>query len=158
MKRKLQYAILGADLLWIGGTFTVADLLSNRSIIGRPGSAVTPFHFSAVLVALSVWIVLYFSKKLEGFCRGWHLPSVFAQVTVGVCYLMGAVFVLALCGKHDRSTAELLCVGGLLPLGFIAVRCSAWGFLTLRADRPANPGVLFFRPGPTTRGMAHKIT
>ncbi len=158
MNRKLQYAILGADLLWIGGTFTVADLLSNRSIIGRPGSAVTPFHFSAVLVALSVWIVLYFSKKLEGFCRGWHLPSVFAQVTVGVCYLMGAVFVLALCGKHDRSTAELLCVGGLLPLGFIAVRCSAWGFVTLRADRRSKRRVVILGAGRMARELAHKIT
>src|SRR5260370_19798336 len=139
MNRKLQYAILGADLLWIGGTFTVADLLSNGSIIGRPGSAVTPFHFSAVLVALSVWIVLYFSKKLEGFCRGWHLPSVFAQVTVGVFYLMGAAFVLALCGKHDRSTAVLLCVGGLLPLGFIDFLFSTWWLVIMPVSRRIMP-------------------
>jgi lipopolysaccharide/colanic/teichoic acid biosynthesis glycosyltransferase len=154
MNRKLRYAILGADLLWIGGAFVFADLLC-----GRPSIGTAPFvDGPAVLAALLVWVVLYFSKKLEGFCRGWHLPSVFAQVTVGVCYLMVALLVLALCAGYDYSRAGLLYVSGLLPLGFIGIRCSAWRFVTLRAHRRSRRKVVILGTGRTARELAHKIT
>jgi lipopolysaccharide/colanic/teichoic acid biosynthesis glycosyltransferase len=158
MNRKLQYAILGADLLWIGGAFVFADLLCSGPSSGRARFAAPFVDGPAVLTALLVWIVLYFSKKLEGFCRGWHLPSVFAQMTVGVCYLIGALLVLALFARYDYSWAELLCVGGLLPLGFIGIRCSAWRFVTLRAHRRSRRRVVILGAGRTARELAQKIT
>jgi lipopolysaccharide/colanic/teichoic acid biosynthesis glycosyltransferase len=157
MNRKLQYAILTADLLWIAGAFVLAHLVCNGPSTGRAGLAQPSVRILAVLTALFVWIVLYFSKKLEGFCRGWHLPTVFAQVTVGVCYLMSALLALGLCAKYDYSGAELLCVGALLPLGFIGIRCSAWRFVTLRADQRGKRRVIILGTGRTAREVAHKI-
>jgi lipopolysaccharide/colanic/teichoic acid biosynthesis glycosyltransferase len=157
MNRKLRYAILGADLLWIGGAFVFADLLYSGASIGGARLAAQSVDSPAFLAALFVWIILYFSKKLEGFCRGWHLPSVFAQVTVGVCYLMGGLVLLARFAKYDYSQAELLCVGGLLPPGFIAIRCSVWRFVTLRTHRRSRRRVVILGAGRTARELAHKI-
>lgn len=158
MNRKLRYAILGADLLWICGAFLFADLLYRGLSVDGGRIVGASVDSPAVLAALLVWVVLYFSKKLEGFCRGWHLPSVFAQVTVGVGYLMGALLVLALFVHHEYSRGELLWVGGLLPLGFIGIRCSAWRFLTLRARRRSRRRVVILGAGRTARELAHKIT
>src|SRR5260370_18205674 len=156
MNRKLQYAIVGGDLLWIGGAFVFTNLLSNGQNIGRARLAALSVHIPAVLAALLVRIVLYVSKKLEGFRKGWHLPSVFAGLIVGVCYLIGALVVLALCANYEYSREELLYISGLLPLGFIGIRCSAWRFITLRARRRSR--VVILGAGRPARELAHKIT
>lgn len=157
MNRKLQYAILTADLLWIGAAFVFAHLLCNETAIVRAGFSARLIHIPAVLAAFLIWIVLYFGKRLEGFCRGWHLPSVFAQVTVGVCCLMGALLLLALCAKYDYSWAEFLCLGTLLPVGLIAIRCSARCLVTLRRSPRGKRRVVIVGAGRMVRELAHKI-
>jgi lipopolysaccharide/colanic/teichoic acid biosynthesis glycosyltransferase len=157
MNRKLQYAILISDLLWIGSAFVFADFLCNEAGIVGAGSTARHVHFPAVAVAFLVWTGLYFSTRLEGFCRGWHLPSVFAQVIVGACFLLGALMLLAVCLKYDYSWAELLCLGGMLPLGFIAIRCSAWGLVSWRRNRRNKRRVVIIGAGRMTRELAHKI-
>ena len=157
MNRKLQYAILISDLFWIGGAFLFAHLLSDGPGSVRGGATTRPLYIPAVLAALLVWIVLYFSKKLEGFCRGWHLPTVFAQVIVAVCFLMGSLLALALCAQYDYSWAELLFLGGLLPPGFIAIRCSAWRLVSRRRNRRSKRRVVIIGAGRTARELAHKI-
>ena len=68
MNQMLRQLILGADLLWIVISFGLAQLLENFPV---PNAAGLPssIHVSAVLIAISVWTALYFSKDLEGFCR-----------------------------------------------------------------------------------------
>src|SRR5215471_14302972 len=157
MNRTLQYTILIADLLWIASAFLLAEFACNGAGAFSPGSATRPVHIPAVAVAFLVWIVLYFTKRLEGFCRGWHLPSIFAQVTVGACFLLGAVMVLTACLKYDYSLAELLCLGGTLPLGFIAIRCSAWCLVRWRRNRRSKRRVVIIGGGRMAREIAHKI-
>ena len=157
MNRKLQYAILISDLLWIASAFLLADFLCNGAGICSAVSATRPVHIPAVAVAFLVWTVLYFTKRLEGFCRGWHLPSIFAQVTVGACFLLGALMVLTVCLKYDYSQAELLCLGSMLPLGFIAIRCSAWCLVRWRRNWRSKRRVVIIGAGRMARELAHKI-
>src|SRR5262245_46855598 len=97
VNRKLQYAILISDLLWISAALLCTAFLCSGAGIFSAGSTTQPVPMPAIAVAILVWIPLYFSKRLEGFCRGWHLPSIIAQVTVGACCLLGALLVLAVC-------------------------------------------------------------
>src|SRR5262245_43858133 len=61
MNRKLQYSILGADLIWMAVVFFFAIPLHNGQ-----GANLTRWNLPALFVAFSIWTVLYFSKKLEG--------------------------------------------------------------------------------------------
>jgi len=157
MNRKLQYAILSADLLWMCGAFGFAHLLGHGASIGSAGSPAWSAHIVAVMAALLVWSVLFFSKKLEGSSRGWHLPSIVAQVTVGVCYLMTALLAVAVFVRVDASPLEFLYLCGLLPLGLIGIRCSAWALVSLPADSRKKRKVVILGAGRVARELAHKI-
>jgi lipopolysaccharide/colanic/teichoic acid biosynthesis glycosyltransferase len=157
MNRKLRYATLSADLLWMCGAFVFAHLLCHGTSIGRTGSVTWLVHMVAIVAAILVWSVLFFSKKLEGSSRGWHLPSIAAQVTVGVCYLMAALLATAVVTRIDAPPAELLYLGGLLPFGFIGIRCSAWALVSLPADPTKKRKVVILGAGRIARELAHKI-
>lgn len=158
MNRKLRYAILSVDLMWIGGVFVFAHVVGRGTSIGRAGSAAWFVHIGEPVAALLVWSVLYFSKKLEGSSRGWHGPSIVAQVTVGACYLMTALLALAMVTRIQASPAELFYLSGLLPLGFIAIRCSAWALVSLTANPRKNRKVVILGAGRVARELAHKIS
>jgi lipopolysaccharide/colanic/teichoic acid biosynthesis glycosyltransferase len=157
MNRKLQYTILSADLLWMGAAFVLAHVLGHGAGIGSQGSATWFVHIAAVVTALLVWTVLFFRKKLEGSSRGWHVPSIVAQVTVGVCYLMAIMLAPAIVARIEVPLAALLYLGGLLPLGFIAIRCSAWAVVSLPADPRKKRKVVILGAGRIARELAHKI-
>ena len=160
MNRILRYGILIADVIWIGAAFVFAQLLSNLHSgpsMRAAVSAVTNVQIPAVAVALAMWTVLFFSKRLEGFRGGWHLPSVFSQVIVGAFYLTAALLVLALLAGHSYSWTESLYLAGLLPVGFMSIRCSAWRLVTLRVDPQSKRRVVILGVGRTARELAHKI-
>src|SRR5215467_11496918 len=156
MNRKLRFAILSVDLLWICGAFVFAHLLGH-GISGRTGSTAWFVHMMAIVAALLIWSVLFFSKKLEGCSRGWHLPSIVAQVTVGVCYLMAVLLTVAVVIRIGALPAELAYLGGLLPVGFIGIRCSAWALVSLPADPRKKRKVVILGAGRVARELARKI-
>ena len=120
MNLKLRQWILSADLLWIVMSVGLVQLLQN-GLTPEPEALAPSVYASAVLVAASIWTVLYFSKNLEGFCLGWYLPRVFAQVIVGVFYVMGSLLAFGFLSKHFYSRLALLYLACLLPVGFITI-------------------------------------
>lgn len=154
MNRTLRYAILSADLFWIVGVFVISQILWNG--LGTAGIS-TLVHLPPILAAISVWVVLYFSKKLDCFCRGWHLPSICAQVTVAVCYLMASLLVLALCAHYNYSWLALPYIAGLLPLGFVSIRGLALRLVTSRSAASIKRRVVILGAGRVARELAHKI-
>jgi lipopolysaccharide/colanic/teichoic acid biosynthesis glycosyltransferase len=157
MIRRLRYAILSADLLWIAGVFVLAQFLWNGASADA-ASMSTLVHLPPIAAAISIWIFLYFNKKLDCFCRGWHLPSVCAQVTVAVGYLMGSLLVSALCAKYNYSHLGLPYIACLLPLGFVSIRGVALRLMTSRSAGSIKRRVVILGAGRVARELAHKIT
>ena len=155
MNRKLQYLILGADLLWIAVVFIFAYSLQNGAAMGR-AVALLPGHFPAILIAASLWVVLYFRKRLEGFHGGWNLPGIFAQVIVGVFYLTVSLLLLGF-ATHYYSLPVLLYFAGLLPPGFVGVRCLAWWLAVSRSGARPRRRVVILGSGRLVRELAFKI-
>jgi lipopolysaccharide/colanic/teichoic acid biosynthesis glycosyltransferase len=153
MNRKLRYAILSADLFWISGVFVLARFLWS----GPSASVSTVVDFPPILAAVSIWVVLYLTKKLDCFGRGWHLPSVCAQVTVAVCCLMGSLLVLALCTKYDYAWLGLPYVAFLLPAGFVSIRGLAFRLVTSRSAGSIKRRVVILGAGRRAQELARKI-
>lgn len=156
MNRRLRYAILSADLFWIAGVFVLAQSLWNRPGAGASTSLLV--HLPPILAAISIWVVLYFSKRLDCFRRGWHLPSVCAQVTVAVCYLMGSLLVSALCTKYNYSRLGLPYIAGLLLVGFVSIRGLAFRLVTSRSAGSIKRRVVILGSGRVAQELARNIT
>jgi putative colanic acid biosynthesis UDP-glucose lipid carrier transferase len=153
MNRRLQCAILAADLLWIIAASGFTHWVRSGSAGNQPG----PFEPVFVLAALSIWSVLYVSKQLEGFRGGWHFPRVCAQVTVAVFYLMGSLLVLAfLLGQAD-GPRELLGLGCVLPAGLIAIRCLGRWLINSQSNTETKRRVIILGSGRIARELAVKI-
>jgi lipopolysaccharide/colanic/teichoic acid biosynthesis glycosyltransferase len=152
MNRKLQYSILGADLIWMAAAFLFAIPLHNGQ-----GANLTRWNLPALLVAFSIWTVLYFSKKLEGFRGGWYFPSVFSQVVVGVFYLMSSLLGLTFLAGYSYPRSALLWLACLLPTGFIAIRCLVWWLAISRSWARAARRVVILGSGRLVRELALKI-
>ena len=157
MNQKLRYSILVADLLWIAAASAAAHILQNGLTVGRAGSPQT-LYAPAVFLAASIWTVLYFREKLEGFASARWFPTVFAQVTTAVIYLLGALLIFGLLAKNYDSRFELLYMGSLLPLGFIAIRSFAWWVVTTRPHGEAKRRVVILGSGQHVRDLARKIS
>src|SRR5215831_12097731 len=155
MHRSLRYAILGADLFWIVGVFVFVQFLWCGLLAGGMSTLVP---LSPILAASSIWVVLYFSKRLDCFRRGWHLPSVCAQVTVAVCYLVVALLVLALFAKYDYSRLGLPYIACLLPVGLVSIRGLALRLMTSWSAGAIKRKVVILGAGRVARELAHKIT
>ena len=156
MSRRLRYAILSADLFWVAGVFVIAQILWHSPGTGGAGIS-KHVHLTPILAATSVWIVLYFSKKLDCFRRGWHLPSICAQVTVAVCYLMVSLLGLAVCAHYKYSPLALPYVAASLPLGFVSIRGLALRLVTSRSAASIKRRVVILGGGRVARELAHKI-
>jgi len=155
MNQKLRYSILAADLLWIPVAFLFAELLRTGSQDKDP--SVAQFHYFPLL-AMVIWVGLYFSKKLEGFCGGWHLPNVCAQVVVGVLYLMGSSLAVAFLSKRYYPRLTLFLVGILLCAGFVSIRCLACWLITSQSQVRAKRRVVILGSGRIVRELARKIS
>src|SRR5215472_637277 len=157
MSRKLRYAILSADLFWVAGVFVIAQILWRSPGAGDAGIAKL-VRLTPILAAASLWIVLYFSKKLDCFRRGWHLPSICAQVIVAVCYLMVSLLGLAVCAHYKYSPLALPYVAASLPLGFVSIRGLALRLVTSRSAASIKRRVVILGGGRVAQELAHKIS
>jgi len=156
MNRKLQYTILAADLLWISTALVLAQALRNADPPGTTGL----LHFvdlPVIVAASSIWMVLYFRRKLEGFRGGWYFPSVFAQVVVGVLYLIGCLLAFAFLVNYHYPWPALLYLGCLLAAGFIGIRCLSWWLAISRSGVRARRRVMILGSGRLVRELALKI-
>ena len=151
MSRRLRYAILSADLFWVAGVFVIAQILWLGPCAGATGIAKL-VRVQPILAAIAVWVVLYFSKRLDCFRRGWHLPSICAQVIVAVCYLMVSLLALAFFAHYEYSRLALPCIAGLLPLGFVSIRGLALRLVTSRSAASIKRRVVILGPGGARSG------
>jgi lipopolysaccharide/colanic/teichoic acid biosynthesis glycosyltransferase len=157
MNQKLRNSILAADLLWIAAASAAAHILQNGLTVGRAELPRTLYAPEILLIA-SIWTVLYSRQRLEGFGGGRWFPSVLAQVTTAVIYLLGALLVFAFLRNNDASRLELVCLGTLLPLGFIAIRCLAWWLVTSRPRGASRRRVVILGSGQLVHDLASKIS
>ena len=141
MNRKLQYTILAADLLWISTALVLAQALRTAGPQGATGLSHL-VDLPAIIAASAIWIVLYFRRKLEGFRGGWYFPSVFAQVVVGVFYLIGCLLAFAFLVNYHYPWPALLYLGCLLAAGFIGIRCLSWWLAITRSGVRARRRVM----------------
>ena len=154
MNRRLQYSILAADLLWIAAACGLTHRAQNQPI----GSFSGFFQWVYVLTALSIWSVLYMSKKLEGFRGGWHFPRVCAQVTVAVFYLVGSLLILTFTFRQSYGLRALLELGCLLPAGLISIRCLVRQLVSSQSNAGAKRRVIILGTGRIVHELALKIT
>jgi lipopolysaccharide/colanic/teichoic acid biosynthesis glycosyltransferase len=159
MNQTIRKSILALDLLWICAAFSFAYAFRYKNFGFGVESWVSFRDFLPALAsALLIWMALYFSKNLEGFRGGWHLPTVFSQMLVGVFYLMVFLLALAFLQKHYYSRLLLLYLACLLPVGLVAIRCVArwavssglWSGMTRRA--------VILGSGHLAHELAHKIS
>jgi lipopolysaccharide/colanic/teichoic acid biosynthesis glycosyltransferase len=154
---RLRELVLAADLLWIVLSFGLAQMARNGLNPG-PDALPASFYTFAVVAAALLWTVLYFSKDLEGFRRGWYLPSVLAEMIVGVLYVIGFVSVIGFLSKHYYSRLTLFYLGLLLPAGFTAIRCIACRLVKSKAHLRGNRRVVIVGTGRIARELAIKIS
>jgi lipopolysaccharide/colanic/teichoic acid biosynthesis glycosyltransferase len=157
MNQKLRYSILAADLLWIAPASAAAHILQNGLTVGRAELPRT-FYAPEILLIASIWTVLYSRQRLEGFGGGRWFPSVLAQVTTAVIYLLGALLVFAFLWNNGDSRLELVYIGTLLPLGFIAIRCLTWWLVTSRPRGASRRRVVILGSGQLVHDLASKIS
>ena len=157
MNQKLRYSILAADLLWIAAASAAAHILQNGLTVGRAELPRT-FYAPEILLIASIWTVLYSRQRLEGFGGGRWFPSVLAQVTTAVIYLLGALLVFTFLRNNGDSRLELVYIGTLLPLGFIAIRCLTWWLVTSRPRGASRRRVVILGSGQLVHDLASKIS
>jgi lipopolysaccharide/colanic/teichoic acid biosynthesis glycosyltransferase len=157
MNQKLRYSILAADLLWIAAASAAAHILQNGLTVGRAELPRTLYAPEILLIA-SIWTVLYSRQRLEGFGGGRWFPSVLAQVTTAVIYLLGALLVFTFLRNNGDSRLELVYIGTLLPLGFIAIRCLTWWLVTSRPRGASRRRVVILGSGQLVHDLASKIS
>src|SRR5260370_37529316 len=143
MKIRLRYTILLLDLVWIALAFTLSYALRYGRIVFDTGLSPSLGGYAPVIAAAAlIWTILYLSKNLEGFKGGWHLPTVFSQVTVGIFYLMVFLFAFAFLSKHYYSRLLLLYLACVLPFGLIIIRCFAHWILFSPGRRATRRAVI----------------
>ncbi len=157
MRIRLRYTILLLDLAWIALAFMLSYALRYGRIVFDAGLSPSLGGYAPVIAAAAlIWIFLYLSKNLEGFKGGWHLPTVFSQVMVGVFYLMIFLFAIAFLARHYYSRLLLLYLACVLPFGLIIIRCFA-RWMLLSPGRRATRRVVILGGGPLARELASKI-
>ncbi len=158
MKSKLRYWILIADLVWITTVFVLAHWRRYGFIgLGAEPSQALLLYLSGVGASLSVWTLLYFSKNLDGFSGGWHLPTILSQAIVAAFHLMAFWVSLAFLTHFYFPKLALVYLGLLLALGAIAILCVA-RWLVLSRSRPGAPRrVVILGSGHIVRELALKI-
>ena len=93
-----------------------------------------------LLVAVSVWALIFSWMKLDGFRRGWDLPATLSQLFLALCLLMAVLMAGAYLLRIFLSRLTLSYFGILLFVGFLSIRCARtrdFGF-TIRRESCAT--------------------
>ncbi|HET9376074.1 MAG TPA: sugar transferase [Chthoniobacterales bacterium] len=159
MNQTIRKSILVLDLFWIATAFSFAYALRYK-YLGFGVESWTSFRgfLPALTSALLIWTTLYFSKNLEGFRGGWHLPTVFSQTLVGVFYLMSFLLALAFLQRHYYSRLLLLYLACLLPVGLVAIRCAARWAISSGLRTGTNRRTAILGCGHLAHELAYKIS
>lgn len=155
MKKGLQYLICLADLIWILSSFVLANVL--RYSPGQSSPALLRAYAPIVALTLSLWIILFFSKKLESFTLGWHLPTVASQLIVASAYLVGGLLALGFLLQLTLSRLAIGLFAFFLPLGFVGIRCAVWAVVKSRLLSGAIKRVVIIGDGRLAQQLAHKV-
>jgi len=120
--RKLEFWILFADLVWIGGAFLTSDLL-RFGFTWTPGErisihALVPFAIAAAIT----WTILSIFMPMDGFRGGWKFSTVFSHMLIGTCCTLAVQLAM---GYLVRSYVSRLALAYFIVLVF-------WGCLTVR--------------------------
>jgi lipopolysaccharide/colanic/teichoic acid biosynthesis glycosyltransferase len=156
MNRPLQQLILSADLLWIVVCFAIAYPLQTN-LHSQYQTLPSSVYVSVAAIALVLWTFLYFRKGLAGFYRGWYLPTVFAQVIVGVSYLLTPLLTFGFISQHYDFRRALLYLTCLLPVGFISIRCLAHWLVKSQLHKWTKRRVIIVGSGRIVRELLVKI-
>jgi lipopolysaccharide/colanic/teichoic acid biosynthesis glycosyltransferase len=156
-KQKLQHWILTADLIWAIVAMVLAYVL--RYGFRWHGSSDSSFltYVPPLLVAMSLWLAIFSSMKLDGFRRGWHLPAIFSQLFLAVTVLMMVLFAGGYLFRVFVSRLTFTYFGFLLLLGFLAIRYVVHSILSSSFLTKAVRQVVIVGNGPVAREMAAKI-
>lgn len=159
MNQTIRRSILLLDLFWISTAFSFAYLLRYKySGLGAESWASFRDFLPALISALGIWTILYLSKNLDGFRGGWHLPTVFSEVLVGVLYLMSFLLAIAFLQRHYYSRLLLMYLAGLLPTGLIAARCAMRAVVSSRVSTRLSRRAVILGTGHLAREVGHKIS
>ncbi len=157
MSKRLWCLILIADLAWVSAACVLAHLIRFRVLDTAAMSTPPYFYVVSIGMALGIWAVLYFSKDLDGFSRGWHFPTVLSQVIVATIYLMASLLVFGFLVRFDYSRLALLFLGLLLPLGLMVNRCVAWWLVKSWSRLGPTRRVVVVGSGGIAKELANKI-
>jgi lipopolysaccharide/colanic/teichoic acid biosynthesis glycosyltransferase len=123
--RPLRITILIADLGWISMALWICERASrSRPLVHNLLAISTPLLVSLAVTA-TLWSLLYFWLKLDGFARGWRWSTMISWLLMGVLFL-GAASMLALLPVSGAwLLREVLGVLALLFAGFVLIRSLA---------------------------------
>jgi lipopolysaccharide/colanic/teichoic acid biosynthesis glycosyltransferase len=158
MSRRLHFAVLIADLVWILISIIAAYVI--RYGVLPPSAANQPSYVEYSLVAvltLGIWIALYTSMKLDGFSSGWDLPAILSQVLIGFLLLMSIMLSTAFLMRQLYSRLLLCYFGCLLLVGFIGIRFLVRFFIASRSRNGAERRVVIIGSDRIAREVANKI-
>jgi lipopolysaccharide/colanic/teichoic acid biosynthesis glycosyltransferase len=159
MNRTIRKSILVLDWFWISTAFSFAYALRYKYFgFGVESWKSFSDFLPALASALLIWTALYLSKNLEGFRGGWHLPTVFSQILVGVFYLMAFLLALAFLQRHYYSRLLLLYLACLLPVGLVAIRCAARWVISSGLWTGVNRRAVILGSGHLAHELAYKIS
>jgi lipopolysaccharide/colanic/teichoic acid biosynthesis glycosyltransferase len=131
-RRSLSRWILFADLLWAVAALMCAGALRNRAL-PRFENWNSPRSLLPFLVAtLILWVFLSGWMKLDCFRGGWHFPAVLSHLFLAVSSLMCVLLAGGYLADRFVSRLTLGYFGGLLFLGFVAIRCIAHSLLVAK--------------------------
>jgi lipopolysaccharide/colanic/teichoic acid biosynthesis glycosyltransferase len=158
MSRRLHYAVLLADLVWIllslATAYLVREGAKSPAIVGQPSY----LEYSIVVaLALAVWAFLYGRMRLDGFSDGWDVPRVFSRVLISVLLLMSIMLSTAFLARQLYSRLLLSYFACFLMSGFIGIRCLTRAFIASRSRNQAQSRVVIMGNGHIAREIADKM-
>jgi lipopolysaccharide/colanic/teichoic acid biosynthesis glycosyltransferase len=155
--RNLRNLILTADLAWGMLAMPLAYLMRYGWVWHGPTDSSALIFLPPLMAALLFWSVMSSWTRLDGFRAGWRFPAVISQLFLAVLALMCALFTFAYLGRQYISRLALGYFGGLVFLGFLAIRVVARSIMASHSTRGLVRNVVIVGNGPLAREMANKI-
>jgi lipopolysaccharide/colanic/teichoic acid biosynthesis glycosyltransferase len=156
-KQRLQYWILGADLIWTVFAMVLAYLLRFGFTWHGPADGTFLSFLPPLLAALVLWALIFPGMHLDGFRQGWHPPAILSQLFLAVCFLMTAVLAGGFISRVYMSRLTLAYFGIILFAGFVTIRYLVYAVLGSKYLTRAPRRVLIVGSGPVAREMASNI-
>ena len=155
--RRLTVWILLFDLTWAGVAFA-ASWTMRYGLVWNSSSRESLFALLPFFVATCVtWTFLSSSLKLDGFHGGWRLPAVVSNVFTALSCTMAIQLAFAYLARRYLSRLVLLYFGGLLLIGFIAIRSIAYMVLRAKCRQAGVWRVVVLGTGRLAHELADKF-